>query len=77
MTNKFTPTIRDKLNQMNKDMIKVREERTKEIQEKYIPESVKEKLTPEEIDQSSGIGTKIGLFILLLVLVYGIWWVLH
>ena len=77
MTHKFKETIGDKLNKMNKDMIKVREEKKKELQEKYIPESVKEKLTPEEIDHSSSIGIVIGLVILLLVIIGIIWWVVH
>ena len=77
MTHKFKETIGDKLNKMNKDMIKVREEKKKELQEKYIPESVKEKLTPEEIDNSSSIGIVIGLVILLLVIIGIIWWVVH
>ena len=77
MTNKFKRTISDSLKTMNEDMVLAREQKRKELEEKYIPDSIKNKLTPEEINRSSKVGVAIGFVVLLAVIIGIIWWVIH
>jgi len=77
MTMKFKPTFTDKLKIMNKDMITAREVKKKEIVEKYIPDTVKGVLTPEEVDRSATWGIFAGLAVLLIVIVGLVWWFLR
>jgi len=66
---KFKPTFADKFKAMNKDMVKAREGKRKELEDKYIPDSVRNVLTPEEVQRSSSIGIFIGLAILLAIII--------
>lgn len=74
MTHKFKPTITDKLTKMNKDMIRERERKREELEDKYIPKSVKDKLTPDEVKRSSKIGIGFGLVGILIVIVLFMWY---
>lgn len=73
---KFKPTFADKFKAMNKDMVKAREGKRKELEDKYIPTSVRDVLTPEEIQRSSSIGIFIGLAILLAIIIGIVGWVI-
>ena len=74
MTHKFKETIGDKLKNMNKDMISAREQKRKELEKKYIPNSVRDVLTPEEVERSSTIGIVLGLAILLCIIIAVVGW---
>lgn len=76
MTHKFKETIGDKLNKMNKDMVSAREQKRKELEEKYIPNSVRDVLSPSEVERSSKIGIVLGLIIILLLIAVIVAWVL-
>ena len=77
MTNKFKRTISDTLRSMNEDMVLAREQKRKELEEKYIPNKVRGVLTAEEINWSSKAGVVIGFVVLLAIIITIAWWVVH
>ena len=77
MTNKFKRTISDTLRAMNEDMVLAREQKRKELEEKYIPNKVRGVLTAEEINWSSKAGVVIGFVVLLAIIITIAWWMVH
>jgi len=77
MTNKFKRTISDTLHAMNEDMVLAREQKRKELEEKYIPDKVRGVLTAEEINWSSKAGVVIGFVVLLAIIITIAWWMVH
>jgi hypothetical protein len=77
MTNKFKRTISDTLRSMNEDMVLAREQKRKELEEKYIPNKVRGVLTAEEINWSSKAGVVIGFVVLLAIIITIAWWMVH
>ena len=73
---KFADTFKAMIKAMNKDMVKAREGKRKELEDKYIPDSVRNVLTPEEVQRSSSIGIFIGLAILLAIIIGIVGWVI-
>jgi hypothetical protein len=62
---------------MNEDMVLAREQKRKELEEKYIPNKVRGVLTAEEINWSSKAGVVIGFVVLLAIIITIAWWMVH
>ena len=69
MTNKFTPTFADKLKKINNEMIANKELKRKQLEDTYIPDSLKKVLTPEEVSRASKSGVIVGYIAMLMVVV--------
>ncbi len=79
MAKKFIRTLKDEAKDIarniNDNTVLAYDVKRKEIEEKYIPPSVMDVLYPDEIRRAERVGLVIG-FVILVVLAFGIWWVL-
>jgi hypothetical protein len=79
MPKKFKPDLMEDIKtvarDINDNVLLAYDVKKKEIEENYIPESAKAKLTPAEIKRAERAGLVIGVIVILAILLGIVWWI--